>query len=70
MCKLRMGMLDILLLPLAVFTAALDFRHEWVKRNALVAGVIAEAEGRAELEAAVAVVGGVFPRAIRDEEED
>ena len=68
MRKLRMGMLEVLLLPLAVFTAALDVGDDWVKRNGLVAGGVAEAEGRAELEAAMAVVGGLFLRGIRDKE--
>ena len=70
MRKLRMGMLKVLLLPLAVFTAALDVGHEWVKRNGFVAGGVAEAEGRTELEAAMTVMGGMFPRGVRDEEED
>lgn len=66
MRKLRMGILEVLFLPLAVFTTALDVRHEWVKSHRLVAGGFAEVVGSSELEAAMAVVAGVFIRGIRD----
>ena len=64
MCKFGMGMLQVQLLPPVVFTAALDLRDDRVKSNGLVTGGVAEAERGAELEAALAVVGGVVLRGI------
>lgn len=59
MIELGVGVLEVLLLPLAVLAAELDVSDNGVERDGLVVGVVGtgrEGEVGAELEAAVAVV--------------
>ena len=67
--KLRVGVLDVLLLPLLVLAAALDVGDERVEGYRRVVEGRGEGEVGAELEAAVAMVGRGFPRGPRHEEE-
>lgn len=61
--QLRVGMLKILLLPLLVFTAALNVGDERVEGYGVVVGMVVgrrEGEVRAELEAPMAMARRIF----------